>query len=129
MRLKNQFQPVVAGLVVVLMLSAGAAMAAVPSNIEVASTPKITLQVTDTVDQVEGTMISGEISRSRFSSRSPVSGRIVVEVFAADGQSLSRTSSNVSPHFVGRGLRPSTFAVQLDHQVPADGRAVVTFGR
>ncbi len=95
MRLKNQFQTVVAGLVVVVILSAGAAIAAVPSNIEVASTPKITLQVTDTVDQVEGTMISGK----------------------------------VSPHFVGRGPSPSTFAVQLDHQVPTDGRAVVTFSR
>jgi len=129
MVLKNRMLPVVTGLVFVLILGAGAALAAVPANFATVSAPKVTVEVTDVSTADAGTVVSGEITRSRFSSRSPVSGQVTVEVFSADGRSLGQTSGQVSPHFVGRSLRPSTFAVQLDTGVPAGGHAVVSFGK
>jgi len=129
MHFSNSFSLISCTISIVIALSLGASDSQAEYSVTVSDSPRYKMQLTAVESTPNGTVITGEITRPRFGSRSPVSGQVVIEVFDADGISIRKDTTSPSPYFVGKGLRPSTFAFALDRQLPPDARIAISFRR
>ncbi len=109
------------------VLLVGVASANPVAKVAVHNAHNTSLTVASLSQQGQLLVISGDVSRARFGSRSPVRGLVVAEVIGADGEVLGRTTAATTPRFVARGLRGARFEIQVDQPIPAGSHVVLSF--
>ena len=123
----------IAVLSLILVFGVSGAFAAEPTTLpgggelQIQSAKHVVLSVNEIQAEASGLLVTGEVKRHHFSPRSRVSGRVVAEIQSADGKVLDTFETGISPRAVAKGLRASTFSLQLTKPMPKDSRLVLSF--
>ncbi|MBU8870918.1 MAG: hypothetical protein KOO60_08680 [Gemmatimonadales bacterium] len=96
-------------------------------NLEAMVAKHVVVSVTNIEVNPDGTVINGQVKRHRFGPRGPLDGTVALDVVSADGEVLQRVSGNISPKFVPKGIRTSTFSITIPKNYPLDAAFKLSF--